>query len=94
MRIGVIIDTLTSVDIVEIVEYVGVILEVFEGFFRLSLEYNPDTEFVTDMFEKTDLFKAQGRDLFQNLATKIGLSVQGGNIRKDINEENKCVIES
>ena len=94
MRNGIIIDTLTSVDIVEIVKYGGVILEVFEGFFCHNLEFNPYTEFVTDMFEKRDLFKSRGKDLLQNLAKKIGLSVYGGNIRKDINEEYKCVTEN
>ena len=68
MRIGIIKDTLTSVDIVEIVKYGGVILEVYEGFFCYNLEYNPYTEFVTDMFQKRDLFKSQGKDLLQNLA--------------------------
>ena len=94
MRNGIIIDTLTSVDIVEIVKYGGVILEVYEGFFCHNLEYKTYTEFVTDMFEKRDLFKSQRKDLLQNLAKKIGLSVYGGNIRKDINEEYKCVTET
>ena len=94
MRNGIIIDTLTNVDIVEIVKYGGVILEVYEGFFCHNLEYNPYTEFVTDMFQKRDMFKSQGKDLLQNLAKKIGLSVYGGNIRKDINEEYKCVNEN
>ena len=94
MRNGIIIDTLTSIDIVEIVKYGGIILEIFEGFFCHNREYNPYTEFVTDMFEKRDLFKSQGKDLLQNLAKKIGLSVCGGNIREDINEEYKCVTEN
>ena len=94
MRNGIIIDTLTSVDIVEIVKCGGVILEVFEGFFCHNLEYNPYTEFVTDMFRKRDMFKSQGKELLQNLAKKTGLSVYGGNIRKDINEEYKCVTEN
>ena len=94
MRNGIIIDTLTSVDIVEIVKCGGVILEVFEGFFSHNLEFNPYTEFVTDMFQKRDMFKSQGKDLLQNLAKKIGLSVYGGNIRKDINGEYKCVTEN
>ena len=94
MRNGIIIDTLTSIDIVEIVKYGGVILEVFEGFFCHNLDFNPYTEFFTDMFQKRDMFKSQGKDLLQNLAKKIGLSVYGGNIRKDINEEYKCVTEN
>ena len=93
MRNGKIIDTLTSVDIVEVVKCGGVILEVFEGSFCHNLNFNPYTEFVTDMIERRDLFKSQGKNLLQNLAKKIGLSVYGGNIRKDIDEENKCVTE-
>ena len=94
MRNGIIIDTLTSVDIVEIVKYGGIILEIYEGFFCRNLKYNPYTEFVTNMFEKRGLFKSHGKDLLQNLAKKIGLSVYGGNIRKDINEEYICVTEN
>ena len=52
MGSGIIIDTLTCVDFVEKVKSAGVCLEVFEGFFCHNLEYNPYTEFVTDMFEK------------------------------------------
>ena len=45
------------------------------------------------MFEKRELFKSQGKDLLQNLAKKIGLSVYVGNIRKDIKKKCKCVTE-
>ena len=84
---------MTSVNIVEIVKCGGVILEVLDGFFCYNLEYNRYTEFVTDMFEKRDKFNSPGKDLLQNSAKKLGLSVYGGNIRKDINEEYKCVTE-
>ena len=70
MRNGIIIDILTSVDIVEIFKYDGVILDIYEGFFSHNLEFNPYTEFVTDMFQKRDMFKSQGKDLLQNLAKK------------------------
>ena len=40
------------------------------------------------------MVKSQGKNLFQNLAKKIGLSVYGGTIRKEINEEYKCVTEN
>ena len=45
------------------------------------------------MFEKRVLLKSQGKYLLQNLAKKIGLSVYGVNIRKDINEDYICVTE-
>ena len=94
MRNGTIIDTFTSININEISKSGGVILEVYEGFFCHNLEYNPYTEFVTDMFEKRDSFKSQGKDLLQNLAKKTGLSVYAGNIRKDIHEEHICVTQN
>ena len=50
MKKGTIIDTLTSVDIVEIVICSGLILEVFEAFFCHNLEYTPYTKIVTAMF--------------------------------------------
>ena len=40
LRNGIIIDTLTSIDIIEIVKCGGVFLDVFEGFFCHNLEYN------------------------------------------------------
>ena len=80
---------MTIVDIVEIVKCGGNILEVYEGFFCHNLVYNPYIEFVIDTFEKRDSFKEQERDLLQNLAKSIRLSVYGGSIRKDINEEYK-----
>ena len=93
MRIGIIIDTLTSVDIVEIGKNGGIILEVLQGFSSHHLEKNPYTVFVTDMFEVIELFKSQGKMLLQNLAKKIGFSVYGGKIREDINEEYEYVTE-
>ena len=52
MRNGIIINTLTSIDFVELVNCGGNILEVFDGFFCHNLECNPYTDFVTDMSEK------------------------------------------
>ena len=83
-----------SVNIVEIVKYDGIDLEVFGGFFCLNVDYKTYTDFVTEMFEKSDFFKSQGKDLLQNLAKKIGLSVYIGNIRKGTNEEYKFVTET
>ena len=89
MRNGITVDTLTNVDIVEIVKCGVVILEIYEEFVCYNLEYNPYTEFVTNMFQKRDLFISQGKDLLQNLAKKIGLSVYGSKNRKDMNKESK-----
>ena len=52
MRNGIIIDTSTGVDIVEIVKSGCKILEVYDGFFCHNLKYNPYTDIVTELFEK------------------------------------------
>ena len=67
-------------------------MEVFEGFFCHNLEYSPYAEFVTNVFEKSDIFKSQGKDLLQKLVKKIGLSIYVGKIRKNINEEKKALL--
>ena len=59
MRVGIIIDTLRRVDIVEILKYGSIILEVFEEFFCHNLENNNYTETDTDMLEKRYSFKSQ-----------------------------------
>ena len=91
MRVGVFMDTITRIDILEIAKSGGFILEVFEGFLCHIIEFNPFMELFNDMYEKIDLFKARGRDLLQNLAEKFGLSVHDGEKWKGINEECKCV---
>ena len=69
-------------------------MEVFERFLCHILEYDPYTEFVTDMFDRGALFESQGKVLLQNLAKKIRLSVCGGDIRKNINEKYNCLTET
>ena len=83
---GIIIDTLTIVDIVEIVLCGGFILAIYEGLFCNNLGLNPYTELVTDMFEKRVLFKSQGKDLLQDLARKTGLSVYGLDSQRVMND--------
>ena len=68
-------DTLTDFDIVAIVKREGVVLEFSERLVCHNLIYNLFTEIVTDMFETRDIFNSQGKDLLQNPAKKIGLSV-------------------
>ena len=66
MRNGKLLNTLTSADNVEIAKCGGNILEVFEGFFCLKgMQYIPYTDFVSDMFEERDSFKAERRRLLQ-----------------------------
>ena len=84
MRDGVKIDTSKSVEIVELVKYGGIILEVFEGFFCDNLKHSTYTEFVTDLFENRDLFKSQIKKLLQNLPKRLDCQ---STVVIDINEE-------
>ena len=52
MANGTITDTLTNIDLVEINKCCGKILEVFEGFFRHNLEYNPYTQWLLICLKK------------------------------------------
>ena len=60
-RNSIIIDTLNSVDILEIVKCNGVILEVSEGFFCQILRCVSYTDFVSDIFSRPDLQKNKGK---------------------------------
>ena len=70
MRNGIIVYFLTGFDIVEIVKCGGNILEVFEGFVCLNLEYNPFTEFVTDMFEKKRAIRVTRKGFISKSSSK------------------------
>ena len=70
MRKSVILDTLTSVGIVEIVKCGGFILEICEGFFCHNSEMKTYTKFVSDLVEKRHSYYSQGWNLVQNIAKK------------------------
>ena len=83
-RGGIVIDTKKFIDIVEIVNCEGVVLEVYEGFFCYIVQFNPYVDFVNEMFGKHDLYKKE-KDLSKGLSKKVTNSVFGGKIRKHIN---------
>ena len=58
------------------------------------MQYNPYTEFVTDMVGTIDRYKKQGRDKTQTLVKKINNSVYGVNIRRHVNNQYICVTEN
>ena len=65
-----------------------------KDFSVITWNRNPTQNLLLICLKKKDLFISPGKNLLQNLAKKIGLSVYCGNIRKDINEEYKCVTEN
>ena len=93
MRNDILLNTLTSVDNVEIVKCGGYVLEVFDGF-SVKTKNTILKQKLLLICLKKDLSKSQGKNLLQNLSKKIGLSVYGGSIRNDKNEEHKCVTET
>ena len=94
IRNGVVIDTLKSFDIVEINKCGSLVLEVLERLFCHNMQYNPYVDFVNDMVAKRDLYMKQGKEFLQTLFEKINNLVYGGNIRRDVNEQFKCVTDN
>ena len=86
---GIIIDTLNSVDIVEIVKCRDVVLEVYEGFFCYHMECNPYIVFVNGMVAKRDLYNKQGKELlqtvFKKLFTRFTEERSGGMLKISVN---------
>ena len=93
-RNGDIIDYVTSVDLEEIVRIGGVVLKFYEGFICDNLEFNPFFNFIIDMTAKRNYYKKEGKNILQSMCKAISLGSYGSCIRRDINENFKCVTEN
>ena len=88
LRNGYIIDTLTSVDIQEIVKIGGKIIQIYEGvIYRENFKTPPFRKFINELFDLRNKYKDEGNDILQNLVKLIMNSIYGQTIRKDIEEE-------
>ena len=95
MRIGYILDTLTSVDIQEIVKIGGKIVEIYEGvIYRDNFKVSPFRKVIEEMFPLRQKYKDEKNDLMQGLVKLIMVSLYGVQIRKDINESYSCKSET
>ena len=95
MRNGYIIDTLTSVDICEIVKNGGKVIEIYEGvIYRENFKVSPFRKVVEKLFALRQKYKDQKNDLMQGLVKLIMNSLYGVQIRKDINESYSCKSET
>ena len=95
MRNGYIIDTLTSVDICEIVKIGGKVIEIYEGvFYRESFKVSPFRKVIEKLFALRQKYKDEKNDLMQGLVKLIMNSLYGVQIRKDINESYSCKSET
>ena len=91
MRNGYIIDTLTSVDIQEIVKIGGRVIEIYEGvLYRENFKVSPFRKVIEQLFSLRQKYKDEHNDLMQRLDKLIMNSLYGVQIRKDIDQSYKC----
>ena len=95
MRNGFIIDTLTSVDIQEIVKIGGKVIEIYEGvIYRENFKVSPFRKVIEKLFALRQKYKDEKNDLIQRLVKLIMNSLYGVQIRKDNNESYSCKSET
>ena len=94
MRIGYIIDTLTSVDIQEIVKIDEKVIEIYEGvIYRENFKVNPFRKVIDILFKLRKKFKDENNNVMQLLVKLLMKSLYGENIRKNIEEKFVCKSE-
>ena len=93
MRNGYIIDTLISVDILEIVK-IGGVLQVYEGvIYRENFKVSPFKKVIDKLFELRQKYEDEIIDVMQLLVKLIVNCLYGEQIRKDIEESYQCKSE-
>ena len=94
MRNGYIIDTLTSVDIQEIVKIGGKFIEIYEGvIYRKNFKVSPFRRVIDILFKLRKKYRDENNDVMQLLVKLLMNSLYGENIRKDIEEKFACKSE-
>ena len=95
MRNGYIIDTLTSVDIQEIVKIGGKVDEIYEGvIYKQNFKISPFRKVMDKSFALRQKYKDENNDVMQLLVKLLIKSLYGENIRKDIKEKFACKSEA
>ena len=95
MRNGYIIDTLTSVDIQEIVKIGGKVIEIHEGvIYRENFKVSPLRKVIDIFFKLRQKYKDEGNDVMQLLVKLLMNALYGEQIRKDIEEKFACKSEA
>ena len=94
MRNGYIVQTLTSVDIQEIIKIGGKVIEIYEGIiYRENFNVSPFRKVFDELFELRQKYKDENIDVMQLLVKLIMNSLYGEQIRKDIEESYQCKSE-
>ena len=87
MRNGYIIDTLTSVDICEIVKIDRKAIQIYEAvIYGENFKISPFRKVIEKLFASRQKYKDEKNDLMQRLVKLILNIVYGVQIRRDINE--------
>ena len=91
IRNAYIIDTLTSVDIEEIVKIGGEVTEIFEDVnYRENFKVSPLRKISDKLFALRQNYKDEKNDVMQILVKLLKKSLYGEQIRKDIEEKFAC----
>ena len=95
MRNGYIIDTLTSVDIQELVKIGGTVIESYQGVnYRENFKISPFRKVIEKLFALRQKYKDEKNDLMEGLVKSIMNSLYGVQIRRDITESYYCKSET
>ena len=95
MRNGDIVDTLTFVDIQEIVKIGEKVIEIYEGvIYRENFKVSLFKKMIEKMFEKGQKYKEKNDDVMQLSVKLITNSLNGEQIRKDIEDNYECKSEA
>ena len=95
MRNGYKIVTLTSVDIQEIVETSGKVIEIYEGvIYRENFKISPFRKVIDKLFALRQKYKDEKNDLMQGLVKLTMNSIYGVQMRRDNNESSECESET
>ena len=95
MRNGYIIELLTSVDIRQIVQIGGKVIEIYGGvIYREKFDPSPFKKVVDKLFAVRQNYKKENNEVMHLLVKLILNSLYGEQIRKDIEEKLACKSEA
>ena len=94
MRNGYIINTLTSVDIQQVVKIGGKVIQIYEGvIYRENFKVSPLGKVTDRLFVLRQKYKKEINEVMQLLVNLIMNSVYDENISRDIEEKFACKSE-
>ena len=94
MRNGYIINTITSIDVREVVKLGGKVIEICEGvIYHKKFEVSPFKKVIDKLFELRQKYKDEDKDVMLLLVKLIMSSIDGEQVHKDIEESYQCESE-